>query len=81
MSSISVSQNHVQKSPQKPDLSALDLDGDKRLVVEYLSSAGTTHKDIIARELDKSISEVSDILFDLEMDGIVRETMGGGYEV
>lgn len=81
VSSISVSQNHVQKSPQRPDLSALDLDGDKRLVVEYLSSAGTTHKDIIARELDKSIAEVSDILFDLEMDGIVRETMGGGYEV
>ena len=69
------------KSPQTPTLSELNLDGDKKLIVEFLASAGASHKDIIARHLDKPIAEIADMLFDLEMDGIVRETMGGGYEV
>lgn len=81
---VSAIQSHPsseKKSPQKPDLSALDLDEDKSRIVEILASTGPLHKDIIARESGKTISEISDILFDLEMDGIVRETMGGGYEV
>lgn len=81
---VSAIQSHpstVNKSPQKPDLSALDLDDDKRQIVEILASTGPSHKDIIARKLDKTITEISDLLFDLEMDGIVRETMGGGYEM
>ncbi|MBQ0156579.1 MAG: DNA-processing protein DprA [Bacteroidales bacterium] len=69
------------KSPQTPTLSDLNLDGDKKLIVEFLASAGASHKDIIARHLGKPIAEVADMLFDLEMDGIVRETMGGGYEM
>ncbi|MEE1177599.1 MAG: hypothetical protein U0K71_11395, partial [Paludibacteraceae bacterium] len=81
---VSAIQSHPsseKNSPQKPDLSVLDLDEDKSMIVEILASIGPSHKDIIARESGKTISEISDILFDLEMDGIVRETMGGGYEV
>lgn len=79
-------QNHViktiaPKSPQTPSMPDLNLDGDKKLIVEFLASAGASHKDIIARHLDKPIAEIADMLFDLEMDGVVRETMGGEYEV
>ncbi len=58
-----------------------DLDDDKRQLVEFLASVGQSHKDIIARQLGKTIAEISDMLFDLEMDGVVKETMGGGYEM
>lgn len=68
----------TSNSPQSPTLS-LDLDDDKRLIVEFLASNGPSHKDIIARQLDKSISEISDILFDLEMDGVVKEMMSGEF--
>ncbi len=71
----------MQNSTQPSDLSDLNLDGNKKLIVEYLTSAGASHKDIIARNLNKPIAEIADMLFDLEMDGIVRETMGGEYEM
>lgn len=58
-----------------------DLDDDKRQLVEFLASAGQSHKDIIARQLGKTIAEISDMLFDLEMDGVVKECMSGEYDV
>ncbi len=80
-SSIPLQESQVKQIPQSSVSVALNLDGDKRLIVEFLSSTGPSHKDIIARHLDKPIAEIVDMLFDLEMDGIVRETMGGAYEV
>jgi len=56
-----------------------DLDDDKRQLVEFLASVGQSHKDIIARQLGKTITEISDMLFDLEMDGVVKECMSGEF--
>ena len=57
----------------------LDLNPEEQKVMEILSKAGSMQLNLLAIELDLPVSRLSVILFELEMNGIVRCKPGGMY--
>jgi len=67
--------------PQKPpaaDLSALTPDG---LKIAALLSGGTKTLDFIAENTELSADELSDLLLELELDGVIESAAGAGYKL
>ena len=58
-----------------------ELSPDEQSVVDILSKAENIHLNILAIELNMPVSKLSVILFDMEMNGIVRSMPGGIYKI
>ena len=56
-----------------------DLNPEEQKIMEILSKAGNMQLNLLAIELDLPVSRLSVILFDLEMNGLVRCKPGGMY--
>jgi len=56
-----------------------ELNPEEQKVVDILSKAGSMQLNLLAIELDLPVSRLSVILFDLEMNGLVRCKPGGIY--
>ncbi len=59
----------------------LDLSPDEQAVVDILSKAESLHLNVLAIELNMPVSRLSVVLFELEMNGIVRCVPGGMYKL
>jgi len=58
-----------------------ELNPEEQKVVDILSKAGSMQLNLLAIELDLPVSKLSVILFDLEMNGLVRCKPGGMYSL
>jgi len=58
-----------------------ELNPEEQLVMEILSKAGNMQLNLLAIELDLPVSRLSVILFELEMNGLVRCKPGGMYSL
>ncbi len=59
----------------------LDLSPEQQQIVDLLRKSQSMHLNILAIELDLPISKLSSLLFDLELDGVVRAVPGGLYKL
>jgi len=58
-----------------------ELNPEEQRVIEVLSKAGSMQLNLLAIELDLPVSRLSVILFDLEMNGMIRCKPGGMYSL
>jgi len=58
-----------------------ELSPDEQSVIDILSKTESMHLNILAIELNMPVSKLSVILFDMEMNGIVRCIPGGMYRI
>jgi len=58
-----------------------ELNPEEQKVIEILSKAGSMQLNLLAIELDLPVSRLSVILFELEMNGLVRCKPGGMYSI
>jgi len=58
-----------------------DLNPEEQKVVDILSKAGSMQLNLLAIELDLPVSRLSVLLFELEMNGMVRCKPGGMYSL
>ena len=58
-----------------------ELNPEEQRVMDILSKAGSIQMNLLAIELDLSVSRLSVILFELEMNGLVRCKPGGMYSL
>jgi DNA processing protein len=58
-----------------------ELNPEEQRVMDILSKAGIMQMNLLAIELDLSVSRLSVILFELEMNGLVRCKPGGMYSL
>ena len=59
----------------------LNLSDEQQQVVTLLEKSESMHLNILAIEMDLPVSKLSSLLFDLELDGIVRAMPGGLYKL
>jgi len=58
-----------------------DLSSEEQIVVDILSKTESMHLNILAIELNMPVSKLSVLLFELEMNGVVRCLPGGIYRL
>ena len=58
-----------------------DLSPEEQAVMDILSKTESMHLNILAIELNMPVSKLSVTLFDMEMNGIIRNMPGGMYKV
>ena len=74
-----VRQQKTQEPIQRSLL--LDLSTEQQQIVTLLEKSESMHLNILAIEMDFPVSKLSSLLFDLELDGVVRAMPGGLYKL